>query len=168
MAHSTGTTWTPEGDKPYERAGGDAVGRALFCDENVAEEQIQEMVVAPIIPDDSVGGIKLLDEDGKPYVADVLIGSPEDGKFCDPTGTYADAFVWGPTQEVIALFDIETRILEAVIAYQSYLGAMTGNVTVDGTETPIVIQPRQRITIDGQERSITPAALTAMQIRTHS
>ena len=152
VEHSTGTTWTPEGDKPYEsRAGGDAVGRALFCDENVAEEQIQEMVVAPIIPDDSVGGIKLLDEDGKPYVADVLIGSPEDGKFCDPTGTYADAFVWGPTQEVIALFDIETRILEAVIAYQSYLGAMTGNVTVDGTETPIVIQPRQRITIDGQE-----------------
>ena len=109
VEHSSGTTWTPEGDKPYEsRSGGDSVGRALFCDEDVAEAQIQEMVVAPIIPDDSVGGIKLLDEEGKPYIADILIGSPDEGKLCDPTGTYADAFVWGPKRS--SLFSISKPV----------------------------------------------------------
>ena len=102
---TSGAPWTPEGSRPYstEQTGGDSIGRARFCDENQAEEQIQAMVVAPIIPDVSVGTIPLLGEDGQPYLADNLLGTPEMGLYCDPAGEYADAFVWGPTQEVIVL-----------------------------------------------------------------
>ena len=109
------------------------------------------MVVAPIIPDVSVGTIPLLGEDGQPYLADDLLGTPEMGLYCDPTGEYADAFVWGPTQEVIVFFDRETRLVDAVIAYQSYLGAMTGTVSVEGESTVITIQPRERIKIGDLE-----------------
>ena len=150
---SNGEPWTQEGRKPYESesTGGDAVGRARFCDEQQAEEQIQVMALAPIIPDVSVGTIPLLGPDGQPYLVDDLLGVPEDGKYCDPSQEYADAFVWGPTLEVIALFDTETRIVESVIAYQSYLGAMTGTVTVDGEAVPILIQPREHISIGDTE-----------------
>ena len=61
------------------------------------------MVSAPVIPDVSVGGIPLLDANGEPYVVDSLLGRPEDGKFCDPTYAYADAFIWGPTRNRGAL-----------------------------------------------------------------
>ncbi|MGC6418962.1 MAG: hypothetical protein ACON3Z_17680 [Bradymonadia bacterium] len=163
---TSGAPWTPEGSRPYstEQTGGDSIGRARFCDENQAEEQIQAMVVAPIIPDVSVGTIPLLGEDGQPYLADNLLGTPEMGLYCDPTGEYADAFVWGPTQEVIVLFDQETRLVDAVIAYQSYLGAMTGTVSIGGESTDITIQPRERIKIG--ELELTEYASSAERNQT--
>ena len=152
LPRANGSTWTPEGNKPYtDTSGGDSVGRARFCDEDETEAQIREMVVAPIIPDVSVGTIPLLGPEGQPYLADDLLGRPEDGKYCDPTSVYADAFVWGPTLEVIVFFDTESRLVEAVMAYQSYLGAMTGTVTVDGEPVEISIKPRERIKMGGEE-----------------
>ena len=96
-------------------------------------------------------GTTLLGPEGQPYLADDLLGRPEDGKYCDPTGVYADAFVWGPTNEVIVFFDTESRLVEAVMAYQSYLGNMTGTVTIDGEQQEVIIKPREAISIGGRE-----------------
>jgi hypothetical protein len=131
--------------------GGDSVGRARFCDEEESEAQIRAMVAAPIIPDVSVGTVPLLDAEGQPYVVDTLLGRPEDGKFCDPTYIYSDAFIWGPTQEIVVLFDMETRLVTSVIAFQSYLGALQGTVTLNGESVTVSAKPRERLRIDGVE-----------------
>ncbi|MCK6549225.1 hypothetical protein L6R52_25505 [Myxococcota bacterium] len=146
--YTPGEPWVQDGSKGFDdESGGDSVGRARFCDETEAAAQIEQMVVAPIIPDQSVGTVPMRGADGKPLHADSLLGRPEDGKFCDPTEVYADAFVWGPTQEVIVLFNQETRLVDAVVAYTSYLGTLSGTYRVDGDLVPVTIQPRSRITI---------------------
>ena len=162
----SGPSWTPNGLDEFgnptapgkgfgagNSAGGDAAGRARFCDEEEAEAQIRAMVAAPIIPDVSVGTIPLLGENGEPYVVDTLLGRPEDGKYCDPTYAYADAFIWGPTQELVVLFNMETRLVTAVIAFQSYLGTLTGSVTVNGQPVTVTAKPRERLLIDGEPLS---------------
>lgn len=152
--YSPGTPWVQTGTTSYDdNAGGsDSAGRAVFCDETEVNELIQEMVVKPIIPDESIGGIPLRGPDGKPYVADTLLGRPEDGKFCNPTGVYSDAFTWGPTDEVIVWINTETRLVEGLMAYQQYLGAMQGSFTdAGGNQVPVVVQPRERIKIAGRE-----------------
>lgn len=142
----------PSPTKGYgEEASGDSVGRARFCDEAEATAQIQELVKKPIIPDDSVGGIKLLAEDGKPIYADDLLGRPEDGKLCDPTTEYLDAFSFGPTEEIIVLFDQETRLVSGILAYKQYLGALEGDFTKDGQPVHIVIKPRERVQLGDRE-----------------
>ncbi len=163
---SNSTAWTPgvidedgnaaPANKGYGRgngSGGDSAGRARFCDEEESEAQIQAMVAAPIIPDVSVGTIPLLDENGEPYVVDTLLGRPEDGKYCDPTYAYADAFIWGPTQELVVVFDVDTRIVTSIIAFQSYLGSLEGVATVNGRTVTVSAKPRERIRIDGVELS---------------
>ena len=84
-------------------------------------------------------------------LVDFLLGRPEDGKFCDPTYAYADAFIWGPTQEIVVLFDPETRLVNAVIAFQSYLGSLEGETTLNGRSVRVSVKPRERLQIDGTE-----------------
>jgi hypothetical protein len=134
-----------------DESSGDAVGRARFCDEAEATAQIQELVKKPIIPDDSVGGIKLLGDDGKPVHADSLLGRPADGKLCDPTVEYLDAFSFGPTEEIIILFDQETRLVSGILAYKQYLGSLEGDFTKDGQQVHVVIKPRERVLLGDRE-----------------
>lgn len=144
--------WTQAGDKGFTSQGGDSVGRAKFCDEDIRTNVIQEMIVQPIIPDVSVGGVPLWGEGDTPLPADDLLGHPDDGKFCDPTGVYADAFTWGPTDELIVWFDIETRLVTGLMAYQSYLGKMNASYTnEDGTTGTLEIKTREHILLDGVE-----------------
>ena len=144
--------WTPDGDKPFTEAGGDSVGRARFCDESQVTELVQRMVTQPIIPDVSVGGVPMWGPDGGPLHADDLVGLPEDGKFCDPTGIYLDAFTWGPTDDIIVFFDPETRLVDGLVAYSQYLGTMQGEYTNEaGEKIPVVVQPRERLKINGVE-----------------
>lgn len=141
-----------DGDKGFTETGGDSIGRAKFCDEAQVTELVQWMVTQPIIPDVSIGGVPLWAEDGGPLHADDLVGLPEDGKFCDPTGLYLDAFTWGPTDEVIVFFDPETRLVDGVIAYTQYLGTMEGTFTNEsGAKVEVLVQPRERLKIDGVE-----------------
>lgn len=141
-----------DGEKGFDEVGRDDVGRAKLCDESELTNLIQEMVVQPIIPDVSIGGIPMWAPDGGPLLADDLIGRPEDGKFCNPPGVYLDAFTWGPTDEVIVFFDPETRLVDGLVAYQQYLGSMEGGFTDDtGAEIPVLVKPRERLTIDGKE-----------------
>ena len=144
--------FVPGDTKGYgDIAGGDNVGRAQFCDEGEVNSLIQEMVVQPIIPDVSVGGVPMWAPDGGPLFADDLLGPKSEGKFCNPTEVYLDAFTWGPTEEVIVFFDPETRLVDGVIGYTQYLGAMQGTFTDAGAEVPVVVQPRERLKIGGVE-----------------
>lgn len=146
--------WVQPGQTSFEDRGGgsDSAGRAQFCDQVELDRLIEKMVLEPIVPDVSVAGIPLRAPDGKPLHADSLLGRPEDGKFCDPTGIYLDAFTWGPTQEVIVFFNQETRLVEAIIAYTQYLGTLSGAYTdAGGNSVPMVIRPRERVSIGGRE-----------------
>lgn len=152
----TADSWTAGVDGPTKgydtQTGGDSVGRAQFCDEDVRTAQIQDMIVKPIIPDVSVGGVPLWGPDDTPLPADNLLGLPEDGLFCDPTGVYADAFTWGPTDELIVWFDQETRLVTGIMAYQQYLGTMEAEYTLeDGSTGSLTIQTRERLLLDGVE-----------------
>jgi hypothetical protein len=129
----------------------DNVARAKFCSEQEHTDLIQEMVTAPIIPDVGAGLISMWGADGGPLHADTLLGERADGKFCEPDGIYLDAYTWGPTQEVIVFFNQETHLVEGVIAYQQYLGALEGTYTTNGEQVPIKIQPRERILIGERE-----------------
>ncbi len=134
-------SWVQEGSKGYDDASsGDAAGRARFCDDSQNQTIIQMMVQQPIIPNVSVGGIPLWNADGTPKSADDLIGVPDtftsiptNGKFCDPTGVYANAYTWGPNFEVIIFFNEETRLVEGSLLYPGYLGTLTGQYTVPTT-----------------------------------
>lgn len=148
--------WVQDGEKGFDTTtGGDNVGRAKFCSESQQTEQIQQMVLEPIIPDVSAGGVPLWSADGSPLLADDLLGTPDEGKFCDPTGLFLDAFTWGPTDEVIVLFDQETRLVNGVIAYTQYLGTMEGSYTDgDGNVVPLTVKPRERLTVNGVELDV--------------
>lgn len=149
--YTPGAPFVTPGSKGFEETGGDSQGRARFCDEAEATALVQTMVTQPLIPDVSVGGIPLWRPDGTPTHADDLLGRPEDGKFCDPWEVYLDAFTWGPDYEVIVLFNQQTRLVEGVIAYSSYLGTLEGSYTNDAQEqVPVVIKARERVTIAGQ------------------
>jgi hypothetical protein len=128
----------------------DDVGRAKFCAETEENALAQEMVVQPIVPDVSAGGLPLWAPNGGALVADDLIGARSEGKFCNPADTFADAFTWGPTQDVILLFDTETHLVDGVIVTQQYLGAMSGSFSkADGSPVEVVAKPRERLSIAG-------------------
>jgi hypothetical protein len=106
--------------------------------------------VQPIVPDSSAGGLPLWASNGGALVADELIGARSEGKFCNPAGTFANAFTWGPTQDVILLFDAETHLVDGVIVTQQYLGAMTGGFSrADGSPVEVVAKPRERLNVGG-------------------
>jgi hypothetical protein len=154
--------FVPGDEKGFgDSAAGDEVGRAQFCNEAEVTALVQEMVVAPIVPDVSVGLIPMWGADGKPLLADDLLGTREDGKFCNPTGIYSDAFTWGPTDEVIVFFDPETRLVDGLIAYEQYLGTMVGTYTDNGSQVEVVVKPRERLKIDGVELDIYASRLQA-------
>jgi hypothetical protein len=133
----------------------DDVGTAKFCAEVEENALAQEMVVQPIVPDVSAGGLPLWGATGGPLYADDVLGTRDAGKFCNPASTFADAFTWGPTQDVILLFDPETRLVEGVIVTQQYLGAMQGKFTEpDGSTSDVVAKPRERLAIAGQELDV--------------
>src|SRR5262245_13166306 len=55
-----GSYTNPDPKRPFIISGGqDNVARARFCSEAEAAAQVQDMVVKPIIPDESVGGVKM-------------------------------------------------------------------------------------------------------------
>lgn len=150
--HTAGTPFTPSGTKPYGSLGGaDNVARAQFCSNEENAAVVQQMVVQPIIPDVSIGGVPLRNADGSALYADDLLGSPAEGKFCDPTGVYSNAFTWGPTNEVIVFFNEETRLVEFIDATQQYLGKLKGSFTEGGQEIDIDITPRARVKIGERE-----------------
>lgn len=133
----------------------DDVGTAKFCAEVEENALAREMVVQPILPDVSAGGLPLWGETGGALYADDVLGTRDAGKFCNPAGTFADAFTWGPTQDVILLFDPETRLVEGVVVTQQYLGAMQGRYTEpDGSTGEVVAKPRERLAVAGQELDV--------------
>lgn len=147
--------FVPGDDKSFDDvAGGDDVGRSLFCNESEQTALTQEMVVKPIVPDVSAGGIPLWREDGAIVYADDLLGTRADGKFCNPNGTYADGFTWGPTQEVVLLFEQETHFVTDIVLTQQYLGAMEGTFSAEGVPSSVVVQPRERMKVDGEELDV--------------
>jgi hypothetical protein len=141
----------------------DDVGSAKFCAETEENALAREMVVQPIVPDVSAGGLPLWAGTGGALYADDVLGRRGDGKFCNPSGTFADAFTWGPTQDVILLFDPETRLVEGVIVTQQYLGAMQGVFTeVDGSKVDVVAKPRERLAVGGQELDLYASRAQAL------
>ncbi len=146
------TPWVQDGEKGFELGGGDSIGRARFCDEAEHAKLVEEMVVKPIIPDVSVGGVPMWGPNNSPLPADSLIGSPADGKFCNPDGLYLDAFTWGPTQELIVFFDQETRLVDGIIAYLQYQGKMEAEYTAPGgSKVKVEVSPRNRLKIGDTE-----------------
>lgn len=142
--YSPAAPFAEPGGKGFDEVGGDAGGRAKFCDVAEQEALVQQMAVAPIIPDTSVGTVPLWAQDGTPTFADDLVGRPEDGKFCDPDQEYADAYVWGPQMEIIVLFDMETRLVEAILAYYDYSGVLEGSFTNDSSEQETITVKTKR------------------------
>lgn len=144
---------TPDPVKGYDDVEiDDNVATALFCDEGERTRIVQEMVVKPIIPDVSVGGINMWSADGGPVKAEDLLGRPEDGKFCEPDEVYLDAYTWGSLQEVIVFFNQETHLVEGLIAYEQYLGSMDASYTnAEGQQIPVRVKPRERLKIGDRE-----------------
>jgi hypothetical protein len=130
----------------------DSAGRARFCDEAENTTAVQQMVTRPIIPDVSLGGLPLWNASNTVVHADDLLGRPEDGKFCDPSGVYSNAFTWGPTFEIIVFFNEETRLVELLAATQQYLGTMPMSYTkADATQSAFTVRMKERLTLDGTE-----------------
>jgi hypothetical protein len=150
--------FTPSGDPTAtsyagDTAGGDDnVGRAEFCSEGERSALIEQMVVAPIVPDVGLGLVPLRAPDGSPLHADDLLGKREDGGLCNPSGVYLDAYTWGPTDDVIVLFDQDTKLVTAVIAYQQYLGTLSGQYTsAAGEKVDVTVRSRERVTVGSAE-----------------
>lgn len=152
--------FTPSAPYTYEdphkgfddTAPGDEVGRARFCNEQEHTDLVQRMVVAPIIPDDQAGLIKMWRDDGGPVKAEDLLGKPADGKFCEPDEIFLDAYTWGPTEELIVFFNQETHLVEGVIAYEQYLGTLDAHYTnAMGQQVAVQVKPRERILVGDKE-----------------
>lgn len=137
-----------------DAVGDDAVGSAKFCAETEESELAREMVVKPIVPDVSAGGLPLWSESGGPLYADDVLGLRSDGKFCNPTRTYANAFAWGPTNDILLIFDPETRLVEGVQLSQQYLGSLSGTFSEGGVSVEVVAKPRERLSIGGNELAV--------------
>jgi len=144
------SSYTRPGQRGFEEmTTGDSTGRARFCDEIEATKQVAELVEKPIIPDVSVGGVPLWTAEAEPVVADDLIGRPEDGKLCDPAGRYANAFVFGPLNEIIVIFDEQTRLVQDIQVNSAYRGTLTGKVKHGDTTEEVFIRTRDRVRIGG-------------------
>ncbi len=147
--------WTPEGQKGFGFVeGGDEVGRAKACSEPEIEELNRWMVVQPLTPDVSVGGIPLWGPDGKPIPVDDLLGGRKDGRFCDPSGAGDGVIAFGAQYPVLVFFNTDTRLVESVAVQSTYEGALAGAVSQktkdDATvSTPLTIKVRDRINIGG-------------------
>ena len=133
--------------------GGDSHGRARFCDQPEIDALVQQMVQEPLLPDRSGGGIPLWTSESTPMSADDLLGSRKDGKFCDPTYTYSNAFVWGPNFEIIVFFDSETRLITDIQVGLDYLGDISGERTIDdtgGEQESVIIDLSRELNIGGR------------------
>jgi hypothetical protein len=148
-----GDPWSVNEERGFEsESSGDSVGRARFCDQAQADAQVQEMIKAPIIPDNSIGQIPLWGAEYTPLLADSLLGSPADSKFCDPSGTYSNAFTFGPLNEVVVIFNEETRLIDYVYAQPGYLGALEGSAkNAAGIEQKIWIRAGDPIRVGNLE-----------------
>ncbi|HKU44713.1 MAG TPA: hypothetical protein VJR89_41420 [Polyangiales bacterium] len=155
-------SYTRPGQRSFDQTTeGDSTGRARFCDEAEASEQVAKMVQEPIIPDKSVGGVPLWGKDGNPVVADDLLGSPDEGKFCDPSGTYSNAFAFGPLNEIIVIFDQETRQVSDIQVNSAYRGTLTGRVKHGDQTDEVYIRTRDKVRIGNRE--LTEYASSAQQ-----
>jgi hypothetical protein len=142
--------YTLPGQRGFEEmTSGDSADRARFCDEAEATDQVASMIEEPIIPDVSVGGVPLWGENGEPILSDDLLGSPDDGKFCDPGVKAANAFGYGPLNEIIVFFDQETRLVEDIQVNAAYRGVLTGKVKHDGKTEEVFIRTRDKVRIGG-------------------
>lgn len=145
-------TYTRPGSRSFDQVTeGDSTDRARFCDEAEATEQVAKMIEEPIIPDVSVGGVPLRGPTGDPMEADELLGRPEDGKFCDPGGRYANGFTFGPLQEIAVIFNEETRLVESIQVNSAYRGTLQGEVEHEGKREDVLIRTREKIRIGGRE-----------------
>jgi hypothetical protein len=143
-------SFTLPGHRGFEEmTEGDSKDRARFCDEAEATMQVAKMIEEPVIPDVSVGGVPLWGEDGQPLLADDLLGSPADGKLCDPSGKYANAFAYGPLNEIIIIFDSETRLVTDLQVNTGYRGVLAGKVEHDGVTEEVFIRTRDKVRIGG-------------------
>ncbi len=153
-----GGSFVQPGDVPLEIVECNAaeLGETRFCCEQEHEQVVQSMVVKPIIPGEGLGGVKVWSPDGPPTHADDLLGRPEDGKFCDPT-IYSNALTWGPTNEIIAFINEETRLIENLVATEQYIGTLEGTyqgydpVTGAAGEYAVRIVLRERLRIGDHE-----------------
>lgn len=132
-----------------EMTEGDSTDRARFCDEAEATAQVAKLIEEPIIPDVSVGGVPLWGADGDPVVADDLLGTPDDGKLCDPGGKYSNGFTYGPLNEITVLFDPETRLVEDIQVNTAYRGTLTGKVEHEDITEEVFIRTRDKVRIGG-------------------
>ena len=151
---------------------GDSVGRARFCDEMERTKQTIGLIRKDIVPDDSVGGIDLWDDEGNPISVDSLVGRPEDGKLCDPTAEYDDAFAWGtpnPYYPIAVIFNPETRLIDSIQISSSYQGVMKGEVErADGESFSVLLSTRERVVVTeagGAERELDEYAASVEQAR---
>jgi hypothetical protein len=148
------TAVTPPGTKSFDTddENRDDTGRGKFCTVEENGDLVEVMVKEPIIPNESIGGVPMWTADNRPMQADELL---KEGRWCDPD-IYADGFVWGPLQEVVFLFDQETRLIVQELALSQYQGALAGNYTgvkADGStgKVPVSLTLRNRVTVDGLE-----------------
>ncbi len=130
----------------------DDTGRARFCNVEDNDQLVKRMVLEPIIPNESIGGVPMWTPDNRPMHADELIG---EGAFCDPA-EYADGFVWGAEQEVVFLFDQETRLAVQELALTKYQGTLEGDfdgLKADGSmgKVNVRLKLRDRLKIEGME-----------------
>jgi hypothetical protein len=152
-------------DEPHgfdSESSGDSVGRARFCDQAEADAQVQEMIKAPIKPDASLGQIPLWGADFTPLLADELLGKPGDNKFCDPSGVYSNAYTFGPLNEIVVIFNEETRLIEYMYAQKGYLGALEGMAqNAAGTEEKVWIRAGDPVRLGAVElRDDAPGSAT--------
>ena len=155
-------SYTRPGQRSFDQmTEGDSTGRARFCDEAEASAQVAKMVQEPIIPDKSVGGVPLWGEDGNPIVIDDLLGDPDENKFCDPSGMYANAFTFGPLNEIAVIFDEETRQVSDIQVNSAYRGTLTGDVKHGDQTEEVYIRTRDKIRIGNRE--LTEYASSAQQ-----
>ncbi len=134
-----------------EATGGDSEGRARFCDEVESSELVAELVTREMRPDESLGGLPLWTADGSPVSADELLGLPTEGGFCEPTREFADAFTWGPTNEIVLIFNADTRLVTDAIALPGYRGALSARYEEDGEAVDLVVRVRERVSLAGRE-----------------
>ncbi|MBN1962793.1 MAG: hypothetical protein JW841_17820 [Deltaproteobacteria bacterium] len=149
------SSFNPDESKTFETtATADDSGR--FCNTQLTDQVVQQMMQLPIIPDVGLGdasqvGVPLWAADGTPMNADDLIGSPDDGKFCYPTGVYANAYAYGPLYEIIVYFDPATKLISDIDLGSGYIGNLQGQyIANDDSLVTVVIHPRDQILIGSQ------------------
>ncbi len=171
--HGASDPFFQDGNQDFTSTAGtnDNDGRARFCSESQNTRVVEHLVQRPIVPDVEMGGVPMRNPDGSPIHADQLVGTPlydadgvlvtggamleQGGGLCDPT-VYLNALTWGPTNEVVAFINQETRLIETLMATQDYLGDMNGQFTrvlEDGTteQVPMTVRLRDRVRLGDVE-----------------